>query len=100
MVKTADPVDKIIEKMPLAQQEIARALRAIIRQAVPGLTESIKWGNACYANGSNVCSIIPYQSHVNLAFFQGTELDDPEGLLEGTGKAMRHVTVRSVGDIR
>jgi hypothetical protein len=100
MAKTADPVDEIIKKMSLAQQEIAHSLRALIRQAAPGLAESIKWGNACYSNGGNVCSIIPYQSHVNLAFFRGAELDDPEGLLEGTGKAMRHVTVRSVGNIR
>jgi len=32
-----------------------------------------------------------FTSHVNVGFFQGTELDDPQGLLEGTGKFMRHV---------
>ena len=32
-----------------------------------------------------------FTSHVNVGFFQGTELDDPHGLLEGTGKFMRHV---------
>jgi hypothetical protein len=100
MGKTADPVDRLIDKLPVAQREIARALRAIIRQATPGLAESIQGGNACYAAGGNVCSIIPYRGHVNLAFFRGAELDDPEGLLEGTGKGMRHVSVRSVEDIR
>lgn len=35
-----------------------------------------------------------FTSHVNLGFFQGTELPDPNGLLEGTGKFMRHVKVR------
>ena len=39
------------------------------------------------------------RERVNLAFFRGAELDDPERLLEGTGKGMRHVTVKSVGDI-
>lgn len=32
-----------------------------------------------------------FTSHVNVGFFQGTELDDPAGLLEGSGKFMRHV---------
>lgn len=29
--------------------------------------------------------------HVNVGFFRGAELADPDGLLEGTGKFMRHV---------
>ena len=35
-----------------------------------------------------------FTSHVNVGFFQGAELDDPDGLLEGTGKFMRHVKLR------
>jgi hypothetical protein len=32
--------------------------------------------------------------HVNVGFFFGAMLDDPDGLLEGTGKRMRHVKLR------
>jgi hypothetical protein len=32
-----------------------------------------------------------FTAHVNVGFFRGAEIDDPEGLLEGTGKFMRHV---------
>jgi hypothetical protein len=35
-----------------------------------------------------------YRAHVNVGFFFGAELDDPTGLLEGTGKRMRHVKLR------
>jgi hypothetical protein len=35
-----------------------------------------------------------FTSHVNLGSFLGAELDDPAGLLEGTGKRMRHVKLR------
>jgi Domain of unknown function (DU1801) len=38
--------------------------------------------------------------HVNLGFFRGAELDDSNGLLEGTGKGMRHVKIRIPGDIK
>ena len=35
-----------------------------------------------------------FRAHVNVGFFQGAALADPAGLLEGTGKRMRHVKLR------
>lgn len=35
-----------------------------------------------------------FTSHVNVGFFQGSVLPDPSGLLQGTGKFMRHVKLR------
>ncbi|HEY3812439.1 MAG TPA: DUF1801 domain-containing protein [Caulobacteraceae bacterium] len=35
-----------------------------------------------------------FKAHVNVGFFQGASLGDPAGLLEGSGKRMRHVKVR------
>jgi hypothetical protein len=35
-----------------------------------------------------------FSAHVNVGFFHGAMLDDPAGLLEGTGKRMRHVKLR------
>lgn len=35
-----------------------------------------------------------FRAHVNVGFFQGSELADPKGLLEGTGKRMRHVKIK------
>src|SRR3954447_17519896 len=35
-----------------------------------------------------------FTSHVNVGFFQGAALPDPAGLLQGTGKFMRHVKLR------
>lgn len=32
-----------------------------------------------------------FTSHVNVGFFQGASLPDPAGLLQGTGRFMRHV---------
>lgn len=36
-----------------------------------------------------------YRDHVNVGFFYGAMLEDPAGLLEGSGKRMRHVKVRT-----
>ena len=35
-----------------------------------------------------------FRRHVNVGFFQGATLPDPAGLLQGTGRFMRHVTLR------
>jgi hypothetical protein len=42
-------------------------------------------GNAAFAY------VNAFKAHVNVGFFRGTEIADPTGLLEGTGKVMRHV---------
>jgi hypothetical protein len=40
-----------------------------------------------------------FKSHVNVGFFQGAAIADPEGLLEGAGKFMRHVKLRPERDV-
>jgi hypothetical protein len=40
-----------------------------------------------------------FRSHVNVGFFRGAELADPAGLLQGTGRLMRHVKLRPAGEI-
>jgi hypothetical protein len=35
-----------------------------------------------------------FSAHAGIGFFFGAELDDPAGLLEGTGKRMRHLKLR------
>ena len=40
-----------------------------------------------------------FKAHVNVGFFFGAALEDPAGLLEGTGKRMRHVKVKPGADL-
>ena len=40
-----------------------------------------------------------FTAHVNVGFFHGAELADPDGLLEGTGTFMRHVKLRPGRDV-
>lgn len=47
----------------------------------------------------NICLIVVYRDHVNLLFPRGVDLKDPRGLLEGSGKAMRHVKMLSATDV-
>jgi hypothetical protein len=46
-----------------------------------------------------VCMIVVFRNHVNLTFPEGAELDDPDGVLKGTGKRMRHITLKQPADV-
>jgi len=40
------------------------------------------------------------ESHMNLGFYHGATLRDPDGILEGTGKRLRHVKIRRLAQAR
>jgi hypothetical protein len=40
-----------------------------------------------------------FTAHVNVGFFRGAEIADPQGLLDGAGKFMRHVKLRPERDV-
>lgn len=44
------------------------------------------------------CMIPIYTQHLNLGFHKGTLLPDPSGLLQGTGKLIRHIPIQSKND--
>lgn len=46
------------------------------------------------------CTVPIYSNHLNLAFNRGTLLKDPDHLLTGTGKLMRHIDVQDKKDYR
>ena len=53
---------------------------------------------ACVADAA-FAYVNAFTSHVNVGFFRGAAIADPHGLLEGTGKSMRHVKLRPQGRV-
>lgn len=87
-------------------QELAIRARALILDVAPEAFETVwtRQKTAGYGTGpkkmsEHFCWIAPQRSHVNLGFNYGSELPDPEHLLEGSGKLMRHVKIRSEEDL-
>ena len=86
---------------------VAVALRRIILGVHADACEVVRLGDraATYGVGprkmiDGYAYILPHAGWVNLGFYRGTELPDPEALLEGTGARMRHVKIRSGDDAR
>ncbi|MHA7873848.1 DUF1801 domain-containing protein [Roseivivax sp.] len=79
-----------------------QAIRALVAGIDPEAHEkasrrenSVWWGLGPAKMRDGYAYAMPHASHVNLGFFQGASLPDPEGLLEGGGKALRHVKLTS-----
>ncbi|HEV8401942.1 MAG TPA: DUF1801 domain-containing protein [Candidatus Limnocylindrales bacterium] len=82
--------------------DVARALRLTVLEGFPGAIELFDAGDGLLAIGTGgsmrdfVFAIIPHKAHVNLQLADGVDLPDPDGRIEGSGKRIRHVKVRSV----
>jgi hypothetical protein len=60
----------------------------------------MKWGMPYYELKGGFCALYTSTTYAALNIMAPPEkLDDPEGRLEGTGKTMRHLKVRSAADI-
>lgn len=79
---------------------IAKYWFDVIRDCGDDVREILHDGHptACVADAA-FAYVNAFKAHVNVGFFRGTELRDPNGLLEGTGKFMRHVKLRREGEI-
>jgi len=99
--RSKSSVDTLIESLDKPVAALAKELRRIIRKALPDATEDIKWGIPVYEQHGLICAIRPARDYIALQFYSaGTSLDDPLGLLEGTGKNMRHIKIRTKADIK
>jgi hypothetical protein len=97
-------VAKLLAEHPPEQQAIEHALRTTIRREFPGAVEQVDFGNKLIAFGRSMkmrgllFALIAHKSWVNLQLADGAELPDPNGRIEGTGKRIRHIKIRSVAD--
>jgi hypothetical protein len=88
--------------------ELTLALREVVLEEAPDAIESIVKGYALAIGFSftgkplkdGFCHIVTYSNHVNLGFNRGTLLPDPNGVLMGKGKAIRHITIRDQSELQ
>jgi len=83
------------------------ALREVVLEEAPEAIESIVKGYATAIGFSftgkpmkdGFCHVVAYGARVNLGFNRGALLPDPNHVLKGTGKMIRHVTIESMEDL-
>jgi hypothetical protein len=97
--------DELMDIAVPEMRPVAQRLREIVVDVDPDTVEVVRLGDraATYGVGPKKMSegyayILPHKNWVNLGFYKGADLPDPGGLLEGTGKMLRHVKVRTIED--
>ena len=93
-------IDEYVAK-PGKMKEVMKGLRALVKKTVPGCEEYVNpWKIPSFDSNGTVCGFMTGKEHVTFIFLRGAVLPDPEGLLEGTGKSVRHVKVRTTADVK
>lgn len=95
-------IEEFIADFDPDKQEILHALRksvrGISRQSIP---EDIKWNALCFFKGDRAfVGLMPYKNYISVIFDRGAELADEPGILEGSGKLMRHIKIRKLEEIK
>ena len=94
--KKAPAVEAWFRARPGELGDLAHEWFTAIRECGPDVLELVHDGCPVACVGDAAFAYVnAFRSHVNVGFFQGAVLSDPAGLLEGTGRNMRHVKLRA-----
>ncbi len=99
--KKRDPsIETWMHERPGELGTIARRWFDVMRDRGDDVRELLHDGHPTACAGDAAFGYVnAFKSHVNVGFFRGSEIADPEHLLEGNGKLMRHVKIRPRRDV-
>ena len=100
LIKFLQPYDRAVQKLALD-------LRALVLEEMAPCHENIYDAYSAVAIGygptdrlsEGIFHLAVYGKGVNLGFNHGAALDDPNGILEGAGKRIRHIKIRTASDL-
>lgn len=97
-----DPIEAFFSNYPPDIQAISRHLRAMVKAVMPHANE-ILYADQNHVGYSltqssmdRIVYICPMKNYVRLGFMRGTQLPDPDNLLVGEGKWLRHIKVKTL----
>ena len=110
MTKSPPPSEDLIRELSafdLSVGELALALREMVLEEAPASVERLVrvyalvfWYSLTGRMSDAFVQVVTYPKGVNLMFNRGAELEDPDGVLVGEGKIIRHIKVRRPEDLK
>jgi hypothetical protein len=95
-------IDERIHELGDWRGEMLARIRALIKQADPGVVEEWKWkGTPVWSHDGIICTGESYKSVVKTTFAKGASLDDPSGLFNSSleGRVRRAIDFREGDEI-
>ncbi|HXP23739.1 MAG TPA: DUF1801 domain-containing protein [Candidatus Sulfotelmatobacter sp.] len=94
-------IDAYVERKGRNLKGVAQGLRQLVSKTVAGARETVNpWKIPTFESNGPMCYFSIASDHLTFGFLRGTSLPDPQLLLEGTGKRLRHVKLRALEDLR
>lgn len=81
------------------QHALVESVRALVRKAIPSVSEQVKYGGIVFAADVPFCGVFAYRQHVSVEFGCGSGIADTLGHLEGSGKGRRHIKLYCANDL-
>ncbi len=95
-------VDELLENYPQLVRDLVLKIRKLVQELMPPDTietatnhKVINYSTPAGQMKGMIAYIAPLKDSVNLGFSDGVDLPDPERLLKGTGKRLRHIKFKS-----
>ena len=83
-VSASQLIDEKIAGLNDWRGETLAKVRAIVKQAVPGVVEEWKWSVPVWSHGGIICTGETYKKAVKLTFAKGAKVEDPSGLFNAS----------------
>jgi hypothetical protein len=77
-------------------EQVAARAKELIHREAPLLKVERHWGHPWFVGTDLVCVAGAFSHHAAIEFWRGSTIPDPDRLLEGTGKNLRHVKLRTL----
>jgi hypothetical protein len=78
---------------------IINKIRSIVLTSYPEISERMMYGGIMFTLEKDFGGVFAYKDHVSLEFSQGSQFNDPNKLLQGSGKFRRHLKFSSSEDV-
>ncbi len=101
---SCDQLTKLVEAKASTVRQLYLDTHSLVVETLPDVQYSVDTEDGMIGYGAHqygydgwgMAALGAYTRWVSLMFMRGIDLEDPDGLLEGTGKRMRHVQLRSL----
>lgn len=104
---STDDLARLILEKHAAHHELYLEAHRLVVEVVPDIRYSVDLVDGAIGYGARqlgydgwgMAALSPHKEWVSLVLFRGAALDDPDGLLEGSGTMVRHVKLRSLDEL-
>jgi hypothetical protein len=95
------PYDPAVQSLALGLRRVVHEEMAPCHERIFSLPYAVSLAYSATPKvlKDGICFVVVYKKHVNLGFVRGTELKASSAVLQGTGKRMRHITLKRLSEL-